>query len=159
MAGATVVLSGRAAREGQMARLLSSGMPPLVLPWWPDEIEYSGWAANWAETERPGRAPILSRSSDPLPSVRIAFTLNSGDVLESVGKQLAAIRALAAAKPVVQLMLGESDRGTWRVAEAGANETDWAPDGQACAVDVVISLRSASDASVAVGPVGKKPKR
>ena len=41
--------------EAQQARLIAVGLPVLVLPWWPSEVEESGWAPNYAETERPGR--------------------------------------------------------------------------------------------------------
>jgi len=152
-------LPGRAVAGSQQARLICPGIGTLTLPWWPAEVENSGWAAGWAETERPGRAPLLTRASDPLPSLRIPFILRGTTPDESVQDELDIVRALAAAKPVVQLMLGRSDRGQWRITEAAATETDWAANGEPSIVDVMLQLRKASDAAIPVGPIRKKPKR
>jgi len=154
----SVVLSGTSVRPENQARLICAGMPTLVLPWWPDEVENSGWAPDWAETARPGRAPLLTRSTDPLPTMRLSFVLRDSSIDEPMGDLIARIRRLAAATPVVHVMLGQSDRGVWRVTDAGANETDWAANGEPSVADVVISLRAASDATIAVGPVASKPK-
>lgn len=158
MATAATGLPGKVSAENQQARLVCAGVGTLVLPWWPDEVDHSGFAAGYAETERPGRSVLLTRSSDPLPSLRIPFTLQSGSRLESMQPWLDAVRILAAAKPVVQLFLGASDRGVYRVVEAGATEMDWAPNGEPSVVDVVLQLRAASDAAIPVGPIKKKPK-
>lgn len=154
---ATIV--GRVVAGSQQAKLICPGIGTLTLPWWPEEIENSGWAAGWAETERPGRSPVLTRSSDPLPSLRLPFVLRGTSVTESVQKDLDIVRALAAAKPVVQLMLGQSSRGQWRIVEAGASETDWAANGEPSVADVILLLRAASDAAIPVGPIRKKPRR
>lgn len=151
-------IPGKVVSGGQQARLTAAGLPVLVLPWWPSEIEDSGWAPTYAETERPGRAPLLTRSNDPLPSLRIAFTLRTSSVEDSIQDLLDTVQLYAAAKPVVQFMLGQSDRGYWRITDAGANQRDWAANGEPSVADVVITLRSASDASIPVGPVKKKPK-
>lgn len=152
-------LPGRAVAGSQQARLICPSIGTLTLPWWPEEIENTGWAAGWAETERPGRAPLLTRSSDPLPSLRIPFTLRGNTPDTSVQDELDIVRALAAAKPVVQLMLGQADRGQWRIIEAANTETDWAANGEPSVVDVILQMRAASDASIPVGPIRKKPKR
>ena len=155
----TLTLPGKVVSEAQQARMIAAGLPVLVLPWWPSEVESSGWAPNYAETERPGRAPLLKRSDDPLPSLRIAFTLRAADVTVSIQDTLQLVQVYAAAKPIVQLMLGQSDRGHWRITDAGANEVDWAANGEPSIADVAISLRAASDASIPVGPIKKAPKR
>lgn len=152
-------IPGKVISENQRARLICPGVGTLTLPWWPSEVEGSGWAANWAETERPGRAPLLTRASDPLPSVRLAFTLRTGSVTESIQDDLDMVQELSAAKPVIQLMLGQSNRGQWRITDAGANEVDWAANGEPSVADVIITMREASDASIPVGPIKKKPKR
>ncbi len=153
-----VTIPGRIVRSSQRARLIAAGLPVLVLPWWPSEVEDSGWAPNYAETERPGRAPLLTRSNDPLPALRIAFTLRTTSVTESIQDTLDLVKRYAAAKPIVQFMLGQSDRGHWRITDAGANQLDWAADGEPSVADVIITMRQASDASITVGPIKKKPK-
>lgn len=158
MTTVSIVVPGSPVPDTQLARLVCPGVGTLVLPWWPSEVEHSDLAASWVETARPGRAPVLTRAGDPLLSLRLAFTLRSTDVTESVASALAMVRRLAVAKPVVQVMLGSSDRGRWRITEAGAVESDWADDGQPSVVDVQLTLRAESNAAITVGPIKKKPK-
>ena len=153
-----VTLPGRIVTAGDQARFTAARLPVLVLPWWPSEVEDSGWAPAYAETERPGKAPPLTRSNDPLPSLRVAFTLRTGSVTESIQDILDTVQLYAAAKPVVQFMLGQSDRGHWRITDAGASHVDWSANGEPSVADVVITMRQASDASIPVGPIKKKPK-
>lgn len=159
VASASGNIPGQLMTGSSQARLICAGMSPVKLPWWPDELEWSGWAPEYAETARPGRSPLLSRSNDPLPSLRIAFQLRESSIDRSMEHLMNQVRELAAAKPVVQLMLGSTDRGVWRITDAGAVETDWAPNGEPSVVDVTMNLRSASDASVPIGPIKTKPKR
>jgi hypothetical protein len=155
----SVVIPGSAVPDTGLARLICPGVGTLVLPWWPTEVEHSGWAPDYAETPRPGRTLVLTRASDPLPSLRLAFTLRAADASQPVAEAVAMVRTLAAAKPPVQVMLGATDRGRWRILEAGAVETDWANNGQPSVVDVALGLRAESNASIVVGPIRKKPKR
>ena len=159
VASATTTIPGTVAAGSDRARLICAGIGDLVLPWWPAEVENSGLASEWTETPRPGRAPTLTRATEPLPSLRMSFAVTAVTVEESVAGWLTAFRVYAAAKPVVQLMLGASDRGVWRITEAAAVETDWAADGQPSVVDVTLTLRAASDAAIAVGPIRKRPRR
>lgn len=159
MATVVTVIPGSVIAATQLARLVCPGVGTLELPWWPSEVEHTDWAPDYAEIPRPGRTMVQTRSSDPLPQLRLAFTLRTTDPTESIGDQLAMVRTLAAAKPVVQLLLGASDRGRWRIREAGAVESDWADDGSASVADVSLLLRRESDAAIPVGPIRKKPKR
>jgi hypothetical protein len=158
MALVIVKIPGKVISDAQQARLIAVGLPVLVLPWWPSEVEESGWAPNYAETERPGRTALLTRSNDPLATLRISFVLRASDVTQSIQDTLDIVRRYAAAKPIVQVMLGQSDRGHWRITDAGATQQDWAANGEPSVADVVISMREASDASIPVGPIKKKPK-
>jgi hypothetical protein len=154
----SAIIPGSAIPDSELARLVCPGVGTLVLPWWPTEVEHGAWAPDYAETARPGRTPVLTRSSDPLPTMRLAFTLRTDDVGDSIAALLAMVRTLAAAKPAVQVMLGPSDRGRWRITEAGATETDWSDTGSASVADVVLAMRRESDAAIVVGPIRKKPK-
>lgn len=153
------VLPGTPAPAQDRARLLCSNGASLDLPWWPDEVESSGLAASWVETARPGRTPLLTRSAEPLPSVRIVFTVSGATLADSAKAWVDAVRALAVARPVVQLLLGRSDRGTFRVVDATVLEREWAANGDPSVAEVIIELRSASDVTVPVGPVPKRPRR
>jgi hypothetical protein len=139
------------------AILIVAGVGTLELPWWPTELEYSGLAPGYTDIERPGRTPIVVRSSEPLESLRIAFTLRGPTLADSAAGWTNAVRVLSRATPLCKLMLGPSDRGTWRVVEAGYSEADWTADGSPAVADVVIVLRQASDAAIPVGPVPTKP--
>ncbi len=158
MTRVSVVFPSSPVPDEQLARLICPGVGTLVLPWWPSEVENGSWAPEYVETPRPGRTPIVTRASDPLPTLRLAFTLRAADVTQSIAALQAMVRDLAAAKAVVQVMLGPSDRGRWRITEAGAVETDWAPNGSPSVADVVLNLRRESDAAIVVGPIRKKPK-
>jgi hypothetical protein len=142
-----------------MARILCPPNPDLVLPWWPTEIENTDWAAAYVETPRPGRTPLLTRSADPLPSLRMSFTIHAGNVNTPVTAWVDQIRDLSTALPVCQLMLGASDRGRWRITDVGVTELEWADDGEPSMVDVAMTLRAASDAVIPVGPIKKKPAK
>jgi hypothetical protein len=152
-------LPGRVSGVSDRARLVCPGVGTLELPWWPDEVESSGLAAGYAETARPGRAPLLRRASDPLPATRITFTVSGTGLSQSAVQWTDLVRTLAAAKPVVQLLLGRSDRGAFRVVDASIVEREWAPNGDPAVADVTLELRSASDAAIPVGPVPKRPRR
>lgn len=159
MTTVSAVIPGSVIPDTQLAQLICSGVGTLVLPWWPTEVEHGSWAPDYVETPRPGRTPTLTRASDPLPTLRLAFTLRTSDLDEPIGQLLVMVRTLAAAKPVVQVMLGPSDRGRWRILEAGAVETDWAGNGQPSVADVILQMRAESNAAITVGPIRKKPKR
>jgi hypothetical protein len=159
MTAVITTIPGRLSPAQDRARLVCAGGPTLELPWWPDEVESSGLAAGWAETARPGRSPLLTRAAEPLPSLRISFTVSGTTLADSAVGWVDAVRELAKAKPVVQLLLGRSDRGVFRVVDATVLEKEWAGNGDPSVADVTMELRSASDATVPVGPVPKRPKR
>jgi len=130
----------------------------LELPWWPSEVEYSGLAADYVETPRPGRSPLVTRSGEQSEKLRIAFTLRENDVNVSVRGYVEALRVIARAKPLAQLMLGVQNRGLWHITEAGYVETDWAANGEPSVVDVILQLiYPGDDAGIVVGPI--RPKR
>lgn len=156
MASIVATLAGRAVSGTQQAQLHCPGVGTLTLPWWPSEVENLGLAAAWAETERPGRRPLLTRASSPLPSLRMAFTLRGASLEESVKTELDLVRRFAAAKPVVMLTLAASSRGRWRIVEAGATETDWTSGGEPSVAEVMLALREASDAAIPVGPIRQR---
>lgn len=139
-------------------RMVSLGVATLDLPFWPSEIEISGLAPTITETEVVGSQPTLYRGSEPRPQLRISFTLRGRTLAESATRWLGAVQAIAAAKPVVRLITGATDRGTWQVSEAGYTETDWTAAGEPAIAEVAMTMKWTT-AEVPVGPIPKKKKK
>jgi hypothetical protein len=91
--------------------------------------------------------------------LRISFTLRGKTLEDDAGGWLSTVRALAKALPLCQLILGASDRGVWRVTEAGYTETEWTSSGTPAIAEVILNLRQASDAAIPVGPIPTTPKK
>lgn len=140
------------------ARLIAAGVADLALPWWPSEVEVSGLAPSITENEKVGSQPTMYRSSEPRAQIRISFTLRGRTLAESAEPWLAAVQALATGKPVVRLLMGASDRGTWQITEAGYTESDWTASGAPAVAEVSITAKR-TDTEVPVGPIAKKSKK
>lgn len=139
------------------ARLVQVGGRTLTLPWLPDTHELGGWAPAYAETARPGRTPLHTRSAGRVRTQRIEFTVRAVDLRTSVAALLAEIEALADAVPLVRVVIGSHDYGAWQVIDAGADITHYAADGSPARAEVMIDLREASTAVAKIGPVPPKP--
>lgn len=154
-----VAVAGRIVPESSQARIISANGTTLVLPWWPSEVENSGLAGSFTDISRPNRAPLLARAADPLPSLRLAFTVSADSLNSSIQKWLEQFKVVAKADAVVQVLLGQSDRGRFVIVDAGATEVEHAASGEPSVADVILMLRSASDADLVVGPVRKKSRK
>lgn len=140
------------------ARLIALGVADLQMPYWPTEVAVSGLAPSFTETEKVGAQSTMFRSGEPRAEIRLAFTLRGRTLAESAGPWLAAVQALAVSRPVVRLMLGASDRGTWQVTDAGYAETDWTATGDPAVAEVALTMKYTST-EIPVGPVAKKAKK
>lgn len=141
------------------ARLQVVGGITLDLPWWPTESEVSALTPGYTDTDRPGRTPLGTRSSEPLPTRRLTFTVSGRDYTESAERWLSQVEAIAKAKPLVRLVLGARDLGVWQVRDAGYTEVDWTDTGDASEAEVTIELRRAAGPVDPVGPIKRRPKR
>lgn len=139
------------------ARLVQVGGRTLALPWLPDTHELGGWAPSYAETARPGRTPLQTRSAERVRTQRIEFTVRALDLRTSITPLLTEIQALADAVPLVRVLIGSHDYGAWQIVDAGAQVTDYAADGSPSRAEVMIDLREASAAVMRIGPVKPKP--
>jgi hypothetical protein len=156
----TVRLAGYESDIGRQVRISAPKLGTVVLPWWPDEIASANLAGVYEEQLRPGRTPLLLRSGDPLPEVRIGCIVSttSADERGSVSTVLDGLRKMSLAKKPVDLKLA-SRSSTYRITDLGITELDWDVDGNPSSAEVSLTLLSASDAAVPVGPIKKKPKR
>lgn len=150
----------RAPNTKRMARLYSQGVGTVILPWWPSDVAWDGLAPAWEQQPRPGRKPLLLRSGESLPTLRIGCVVAAPTPDTSVWPVLNGLGKIAASPYVCALSLG-SRLSYWRVSQFSYTELDWtsAKDGQfgACSkAEVSLELTQPSDASIPMGPV--KPK-
>jgi hypothetical protein len=157
---ATISVPGYQSEITRQVRISTPVLGTVVLPWWPDEIASGNLAGVYEEQARPGRAPLLLRSGDPLPELRIGCIVSttSADAAGNVGQVVAGLRRLALAKKPVDVKLA-SRSGQYRITDLGITELDWDSNGEPSSAEVSLTLLSASDAAVPVGPIKKKPKR
>ncbi len=159
---ATIRVPGYTATATRQARLYAQGVGTVVLPWWPDEIAHAAIAPLYETQDRPGRAPLLLRSGDSLAEVRIGCLISTTTAeingVGNVSAVLNGLRAAAQSKKPVNLRLA-SRKSQYRVTDLGITELDWDDKGQPISAEVSMTLTSASDAAVPVGPIKKKPKR
>ena len=158
----TVTLPGYQSEVTRQVRLSAPVIGTVVLPWWPDEIALSNYASVYETQARPGRTPLLLRSGDSLPELRIGCLVSTTTAevgrVGNVSTVLAALRRMASApKPLTVKVASRS--GRYRLTDLGITELDWDTDGQPISAEVSITLISASDAAVPIGPIKKKPKR
>lgn len=126
----------------------------LRLPFWPQEQTHvlSGW--NVASLERSGRASYDRPSTRTTEERTLGFVLRNEDYRASIAPMLADLVAITASAAPVQLLLGDTDTGLWRLdPPPQITVTASADDGSASVADVSLTLRRASDAVVNVGPV------
>lgn len=157
---ATVRVPGYTSDVNRQVRLSAPSLGTVVLPWWPDEIAGANLAGIYEEQLRPGRRPLFLRQGDPLPELRIGCVVSTtaAERPGNVNNVLAALRRMAvAAKPVTVKLASRSAR--YRVTDLGITELDWDNRGRPSSAEVSLTLISASDAAVPVGPIKKKPKR
>lgn len=156
----TIRLPGYQSDVTRQVRISAPTVGTVVLPWWPDEIASANLAGVYEEQARPGRTPLLLRSGDPLPELRIGCIVSttSADKPGNVGQIMSGLRRLALAKKPVAVKLA-SRSAQYRMTDLGITELDWDADGEPSSAEVSLTLMSASDAAVPVGPIKKKPKR
>lgn len=155
---ATIRVPGYQSQVTRQVRLYAPVIGTVVLPWWPDEIATGNIASTYETQARPGRAPLLLRSGDSLPEVRIGCLVSTTAAESAVGNistVLSGLRRMASARVAVALRLA-SRSARYRITDLGITELDWDSTGAPISAEVSITLVSASDAAVPVGPIKKK---
>lgn len=150
--------AGLLGRDGKVT-LYCPGVALVRLPWWPEDVERGNGGRTWEEVPRPGREPLLLSSGRNLDTYSLGFTLRNADG-RHVADDVAAIEAIANSEVPCSLIMGGTLRGTFQVAEPPVFvELEHAAGGRPVVVDVSLTLKRASDATVKVGPVPRKKKR
>lgn len=134
----------------------------FTVPYAPREIDHSGYAPTYQETDRPGRAPLVQRSAEPLN--KMSFTLFLGKDPRATGVE-ANIRVLESlAKNQTRCMIsgyGALEGGLWRITSMSFSSLLRNQYNAISRATVELEFTRAVDALVNVGPVSggvKKPK-
>jgi hypothetical protein len=144
----------------RQVRLSAPTVGQVVLPWWPDEIASGNQAGVYETQDRPGRSPLLLRSGDPLPELRVGCIVatNNPEQPGNVGQVITALRRMAVVKKPVTVKLA-SRSARYRITDLGITELDWDASGEPSQAEVSLTMTTASDAAVPVGPIKRKPRR
>lgn len=157
----TIRVPGYTTPESKQVRLSAPSVGTVVLPWWPDEVATSNIAAVYEEQQRPGRTPLLLRSGSSLHEVRIGciVSVSNPEVTDdNVANVLDGLATLATVASPVSVKMA-SRTAQYRITDLGITELDWDETGAPIAAEVSLTLVTASDASVPVGPIKKKPSK
>lgn len=175
---ATATVRAAGALDQRQIKLTADRIGTVVLPWWPDEIAWSGMAATYEEQARPGRLPLLLRSGAGLQELRIgtvvrprdlggeravssdgAASARSGESLSpAISSILDTLRLMSrAVKPVTVSIAGRS--GSYRITDLGITELEWSTEGSPLVAEISLTLLQASEAAVPVGPIRGKGGR
>lgn len=127
----------------------------LTLPVWPqDSTEVmSAWSVS--SLDRVGDVPLDVPTYLTTGERSLGFTLRHEDYRQSVSDLLATLRDIAARKSPVQLVMGDTDTGLWRMDAPQITELERAADGSPSVADVSLVLKRATSAQINVGPVKK----
>lgn len=155
---ATIRVPGYATPEARQVRLSAPSVGTVVLPWWPEDVATTNLAAIYEEQARPGRTPLLLRSGDSLHEVRIGCIVSVTNPEwsdDNVAQVLDGLVTLAEVVTPVALKLATRS-GQYRITDLGITELDWDETGAPVSAEVSLTLVSASDAAVPVGPIKRK---
>lgn len=132
------------------------GVGRARLNWWPTEITRSGIGRSWTEIERPGRRPLLLTPGLLLDGYDIGYLHREQDLSQSVADHVNDLETIAKAKEPVELTMAGNVRGLFHITDLSIVEVEHTTGGQPAAVDVSLTLRRASDATLKVGPVPRR---
>lgn len=124
---------------------------PLTLPVWPQDSTNTLPAWNVASLERPRRRALDVPSTRTTEERSLGFTLRNRDYWETVAPLLNDLRTLARSRKAFTLLMGDQDTGLWRMEAPQVTEVAFADDGSPSVVDVSMTLKRASDATINVG--------
>lgn len=132
------------------------GVATVRLNWWPTEISRSGLSRSWTEVERPGRRPLLLSPGLLLDEYAVGYLHRERDLSQPVADHVDALTSIARSKTPVELTMAKMARGLFHVTDLSLVEVDHATTGKPASVDVSLTLKRASDATVNVGPIPRK---
>lgn len=136
----------------------STGTLALTFPFAPRQIEYGGWAQDWATVERSGNKPLLLRKGESLDTMKFSALLADRDPFFSQSGAIAAVKALAKTRERVLVRYASSEAGLWRITNVSVSSEQRHPDSNEITRALLsFEFTAASDAAPAVGPVSRPP--
>jgi LysM repeat protein len=134
----------------------STGAISFSVPYAPREIEYGGWAQEWASLDRSGNTPLLLRKGQMLETLRFTALIADPDSNVDMSNELTAVKVLARTRQRVLVRYSGLEAGLWRITEVTATSTRRHPVTNAVtAATVSFTLTQASDAAPAAGPIAR----
>lgn len=127
----------------------------------PRSISYDNIGQTWVETDRSGREPLLLRKGLRLETMQFSFlAVDTANMFTPQAPAINAIRALAYTRERVLVRYGPQESGLWRVDDMGySSELRHPVTNEITRAMISVTLKRASDAAPAVGPItgGTKP--
>lgn len=123
----------------------------LIMPWWPTDVSRTLSSRNVSELERADKRALAVPTSLTADDYSIGYTLREKDYRESVADHIADLEKIARSKSPVQLLLADQSEGLFRIEAPALTILEFADSGQPSVVDVSLTLKRASDATVNVG--------
>lgn len=127
----------------------------------PRAITYDNIGQVWVEAERSGTTPLLLRKGVRLETMAFSFlAVDTANMFAPQAPAVNAIRALAATRERVIVRYGPQEAGLWRVDDMSyTSELRHPITNEITRAMISVTLKRASDAAPAVGPVtgGTKP--
>lgn len=165
MATTIVPIAATTSRTPAKAMLTVGGITQ-ILPWWPATIAVSGLQAVWTDQIRPGRSPLVLRASEGIAEWRLTMIvswqsvdgLSNSSVETSCQNVLDTLQRITNHAQPATLTLGSRVAGKFRITDFSYTELEWTSTGLVSIAEVSLVMRSASDASVPIGPVPKRAK-
>jgi len=121
----------------------------------PRAITYDNIGQVWVETERSGREPLLLRKGLRLETMAFSFlAVDVNNMFAPQAGAVNAIRALALTRERVIVRYGPQESGLWRVDDMSySSELRHPVTNEITRAMISVTLKQASDAAPAVGPV------
>lgn len=145
--------------ETRMLLYSESGKLALAVDVAPQEIDYGGWAMDWAEAERSGNKPLLLHKGLELTTMAFDFMLlDKIDMQAPQTTKLARLREVARTYERVLVAFSVAEQGLWRITDLSVkSQTRAADDDSVTRAQISVTLTEASDPAPAVGPISRPP--
>lgn len=132
-----------------------SGKVSFSVPVAPRAITYDNIGQVWVETERSGTTPLLLRKGARLKTMQFSFlAVDPANMFAPQAPAINAIEALADTRERVIVRYGPQEAGLWRVDDLSySSELRHPVTNEITRAMVSVTLKRASDAAPAVGPV------
>lgn len=139
--------------------VLGKRLRRLVMPWMPDEIEYSNLARAWEAQARPGRSPLMLDTGGPLAVLSFTVRLIEPEAKLPVTGMIDELKAVAAKGRAVIVTVGPRPIGLCNITGLNIIEREADRSGGVLDAEASIELTTVSYAPTSIGPVKSGVRR